>query len=97
MKRWPKDALRPECQLQDVLAKRLQTGVLAPATTPSTTQAQAQAVLKQANALYSLLENRYKNKVRLLGAGNTSRRGLTQDVVPCQPQNLRTQEQPDVL
>ncbi|KAK4035355.1 hypothetical protein C8A01DRAFT_38200 [Parachaetomium inaequale] len=59
--RWPKDALRPECQLQDVLAKRLAKGTLAPATRGAT---QEQADLKQANALYSLLEDRYKNKYR---------------------------------
>ncbi|KAK4153440.1 hypothetical protein C8A00DRAFT_43623 [Chaetomidium leptoderma] len=59
--RWPKDALRPECQLQDVLAKRLEKGRLAPVTNGATQQ---QADLKQANALYSLLEDRYRNKYR---------------------------------
>lgn len=58
--RWPKDPLRPECQLQDVLAKRLEKGNLAPATAGAT---QEQADLKQANALQSLVEDRYKNKV----------------------------------
>jgi hypothetical protein len=58
--RWPKSILRPEIQLQDVLAKRLEKGPLAPATGGMT---QEQADLKQANALYSLLEDRYKNKV----------------------------------
>lgn len=58
--RWPKDPLRPECQLQDVLAKRLEKGGLAPVTAGTT---QKQVDLKQANALYSLLEDRYKNKV----------------------------------
>lgn len=58
--RWPKDTLRPDCQLQDVLAKRLQKGPLAPVTAGAT---QEQADLKQANALYSLLQDRYKNKV----------------------------------
>ncbi|KAL2023274.1 hypothetical protein VTK56DRAFT_3012 [Thermocarpiscus australiensis] len=59
--RWPKDPLRPECQLQDVLAKRLEKGQLAPSAKGVT---QEQADLKQANALYSLLEDRYKNKYR---------------------------------
>ncbi|KAL2140502.1 hypothetical protein VTI28DRAFT_3745 [Corynascus sepedonium] len=59
--RWPKDTLRPDCQLQDVLAKRLQKGPLAPVTAGAT---QEQADLKQANALYSLLQDRYKNKYR---------------------------------
>jgi cytochrome b pre-mRNA-processing protein 6 len=67
--RWPKDALRPECQLQDVLTKRLAKGTLAPATRDIT---QEQADLKQANALYSLLEDRYKNKVCTFeGPGHT--------------------------
>ena len=60
MNRWPQDKLRPDCQLQDVLAKRLEKGALAPALNGAT---QAQADLKQANAIYSLIENRYKNKV----------------------------------
>ncbi|KAG7284426.1 hypothetical protein NEMBOFW57_010799 [Staphylotrichum longicolle] len=59
--RWPKSILRPEIQLQDVLAKRLEKGPLAPAKGGMT---QEQADLKQANALYSLLEDRYKNKYR---------------------------------
>ncbi|EAQ91944.1 hypothetical protein CHGG_00179 [Chaetomium globosum CBS 148.51] len=58
--RWPKDPLRPECQLQDILAKRLEKGKLAPVTAGAK---QEQADIKQANALYSLLEDRYKNKV----------------------------------
>jgi cytochrome b pre-mRNA-processing protein 6 len=60
LQRWPKDVLRPECQLQDVLAKRLAQGSLAPVTRGAT---QEQADLKQANALYSLLEDRFKTKV----------------------------------
>ncbi|KAK3902847.1 hypothetical protein C8A05DRAFT_43800 [Staphylotrichum tortipilum] len=57
--RWPKDPLRPDCQLQDVLAKRLDKGVLAPRVTSGS---QDNAELRQANALISLLENRYRNK-----------------------------------
>ncbi|KAL2128945.1 hypothetical protein VTI74DRAFT_8428 [Chaetomium olivicolor] len=60
--RWPKDPLRPECQLQDVLAKRLEKGVVAPKARGTS---QEFADLKQANALYSLLEDRYKNKYRV--------------------------------
>ena len=67
LQRWPKDPLRPECQLQDVLAKRLAKGSLAPATKGAT---QEQADLKQANALYSLLEDRYKTKVGGLSSGS---------------------------
>ncbi|KAK3994399.1 cytochrome B pre-mRNA-processing protein 6 [Cladorrhinum sp. PSN332] len=63
IQRWPKDPLRPECQLQHVLAKRLEKATLAP---PSSIKGvtKAQAELKQTNALYSLLEDRYKNKYR---------------------------------
>ncbi|KAK3302979.1 uncharacterized protein B0T15DRAFT_495547 [Chaetomium strumarium] len=61
LSRWPADPLRPECQLQDVLAKRLEKGNLAPLIRGST---QELSDLKQANALYSLLEDRYKNKYR---------------------------------
>lgn len=53
--KWPKDVIRPQVQLQDVLRKRFegsQTGL---------TQTEQ---LKQANALYSLLDNRYKKKAR---------------------------------
>ncbi|KAK4160501.1 cytochrome B pre-mRNA-processing protein 6 [Cladorrhinum sp. PSN259] len=63
LQRWPKDPLRPECQLQDVLAKRLEKGTIAPSSAiKGVTKTQAE--LKQANALYSLLEDRYKNKYR---------------------------------
>ncbi|KAL2115205.1 hypothetical protein VTJ04DRAFT_10868 [Mycothermus thermophilus] len=44
--RWPKATLRPDCQLRDVLAKRLEQQ-------PGTLD------VRQVNALSSLLENRY--------------------------------------
>ncbi len=50
LERWPKDALRPECQFQDVLAKRL-------------TDAKGRVELKDANALYTLLEDRFARQV----------------------------------
>lgn len=53
--RWPKDVVRPQVQLQDVLRKRFEAS---PTGLSQTEQ------LKQANALYSLLDNRYKKKVR---------------------------------
>ncbi|KAL1839266.1 hypothetical protein VTJ49DRAFT_1703 [Mycothermus thermophilus] len=46
--RWPQATLRPDCQLRDVLSKRLEQ--------------QGKADLKEVNALYSLLEDRYKKK-----------------------------------
>ncbi|KAH6614483.1 hypothetical protein B0J18DRAFT_460218 [Chaetomium sp. MPI-SDFR-AT-0129] len=63
LRRWPKDPLRPDCQLQDALAKRVDrpTGFAPPATGATT---QEQADLKQINALYSLLEDRYKTMYR---------------------------------
>lgn len=69
--RWPKDTLRPECQFQDVMRKRLDRRFL-PTSSPES-QSAATAVansavderleLEQANILYSLLENRYSRKV----------------------------------
>ncbi|AEO67558.1 a64419c4-908b-4e83-b4b8-28d42b769a1d [Thermothielavioides terrestris] len=66
LSRWPKAVLRPELQLRDVLARRLEQGrPLAPATARRGAAAtQEQADLRQANALCSLLENRYQNKYR---------------------------------
>ncbi|KAA8634950.1 hypothetical protein SMACR_07564 [Sordaria macrospora] len=69
---WPRDALRPECQLQDVLSKRLQknNGSLLPNTTAFNKlsgKAKEEAEIKQANALIGLLENRFKNKYRITG------------------------------
>ncbi|KAL1835208.1 hypothetical protein VTK73DRAFT_6011 [Phialemonium thermophilum] len=57
--RWPRDPLRPDCQLQDVLARRLEKQAAAGGAFDE------QAELQQANALYTLLENRYKNKYRI--------------------------------
>ncbi|KAM7218053.1 hypothetical protein V8F06_006588 [Rhypophila decipiens] len=67
LERWPKDPLRPECQLQNVLAKRLQAGhsLVPPYEASLTGAAREQAELKQANALYGLLENRYLNSYKL--------------------------------
>lgn len=69
--RWPKDNLRPECQFQEAIKKRLDRRFL-PASSPDTANA-VQAVpksaidekmeLEQVNALYSLLENRYSQTV----------------------------------
>jgi cytochrome b pre-mRNA-processing protein 6 len=57
LSQWPKDTIRPTNQFQDVLRKRFEQ--------PSTTNALSeQEQLKQANALYSLLDDRYKKQVR---------------------------------
>jgi cytochrome b pre-mRNA-processing protein 6 len=59
-----------------VLAKRLAKGPLAPAAKGAT---QEQADLKQANALYSLLEDRFKNKVGFYGNWQAMRVQCTAD------------------
>ena len=56
--KWPRDTLRPDCQLHDVVGKRMERE-LAQAGGNAT-----EAQIKQVNALYSLLENRYKSTVR---------------------------------
>ncbi|KAI1773801.1 hypothetical protein F4818DRAFT_443106 [Hypoxylon cercidicola] len=55
---WPKDILRPQVQLQDVLRKRFE----------ASSNLSEQDQLKQANALYSLLDNRYKKKYLITGS-----------------------------
>jgi hypothetical protein len=55
--RWPRDPLRPEHTFQDVLSKRLETK-FAPGNPINEGEE-----LKQVNALYSLVENRYQAKV----------------------------------
>ncbi|KAE8449977.1 hypothetical protein EG329_007116 [Mollisiaceae sp. DMI_Dod_QoI] len=76
LSRWPKDNLRPDCQFQDVMRKRIDKRFL-PASSSNTPKA-AQAVansgidermeLEQANVLYSLLENRYSRKYPITGS-----------------------------
>lgn len=55
---WPQDPLRPKCQLQDVLRKRVET---------ADARADTRADLAQVNALMSLVENRYQKKYHLAG------------------------------
>ena len=57
--RWPKDTIRPDAQLQEVLSKRLETR---PATA---TLDGLEHDTRQLNALYSLLDNRYKSTVSI--------------------------------
>ncbi|KAK8115660.1 hypothetical protein PG984_012162 [Apiospora sp. TS-2023a] len=60
LNKWPQDAIRPQVQFQDVLRKRFESkttsGVLS-----------EEEELKQANALYSLIDNRYKKKYPITG------------------------------
>lgn len=65
--RWPADPLRPECQLQDVIGKRLDKEIAAVSSGTAVGAKLSEGTqLKQVNALYSLLENRYQTKVRPL-------------------------------
>lgn len=54
LSQWPKDTIRPEVQFQTVLQKRFEQPKL---------NLSEEEQLRQANALYSLLENRYKRTV----------------------------------
>lgn len=71
LSRWPKDPLRPECQFQDAMRKRIDRRFL-PVSSPDAPAVAGNAVderfeLEQANVLYSLLENRYSRKVSSSG------------------------------
>ncbi|KAG8158234.1 hypothetical protein KVR01_011995 [Diaporthe batatas] len=54
---WPKDPLRPTCQLQDVLSRRLAGSNRFPGPDDNNTPETAAAA--QVNAVLSLLSNRY--------------------------------------
>ena len=54
---WPKDNLRPGCQIQDAVARRVET------TFAAGQGAAEQKELAQANAMHALLENRFAAKV----------------------------------
>jgi len=76
LSRWPKDNLRPECQFQDVMRRRIDRRFLPASTsnTPNAAQAVANSAvdekmeLEQVNAIYSLLENRYSRKYPITGS-----------------------------
>lgn len=90
--KWPRDALRPDCQLHDVVGKRIERG-LAQSGGNAT-----EAHLKQVNALFSLLENRYQTKVRKQRWRTVFRDyRLTWTLVPDNWKSDAAQEQPDVL
>lgn len=59
--------IRPQVQLQDVLRKRFEANQTGLSETEQ---------LQQANALYSLLDNRYKKKVRGSIPGGTKEREI---------------------
>ncbi|KUI63005.1 hypothetical protein VP1G_10126 [Cytospora mali] len=67
LQRWPKDPLRPECQLQGVLSKRLAES----SKYPGQHQDGAHPA-GQVNALVSLLSNRYSSRYAVGGADSKS-------------------------
>lgn len=68
LSRWPKDTLRPESQFQDAMRRRIDRKFLPNSSAASyAVPVNEKEELDQANALYSLLENRYQRKVSQLG------------------------------
>ncbi|KAI9816937.1 MAG: hypothetical protein M1826_001709 [Phylliscum demangeonii] len=65
LNRWPKDLLRPEASFPDAMRRRLDQRLKPTATdgpAVSMLEHNAEAELEQVNALYSLLEDRYRRK-----------------------------------
>ncbi|KAI2627583.1 hypothetical protein GGR54DRAFT_421163 [Hypoxylon sp. NC1633] len=58
LSQWPKDTLRPQVQFQDILRKRFEQA----------SSSSEEDQLRQANALYSLLDNRYKKSYPITGS-----------------------------
>ncbi|PQE32387.1 hypothetical protein CJF32_00001141 [Rutstroemia sp. NJR-2017a WRK4] len=65
LSRWPKDILRPETQFTDVIRRRIDKKFLPAANGSAAAPVNEKAELRQVNALYSLLEDRYKRKYPL--------------------------------
>ncbi|KEQ83369.1 hypothetical protein M438DRAFT_335987 [Aureobasidium pullulans EXF-150] len=71
LSQWPVDRLRPEISFQSVLKKRLEAAPVAQVNQANTAQTQAPKArneLREINALYSLLENRYSSAYPLSNA-----------------------------
>ncbi|KAH8201711.1 hypothetical protein TruAng_004149 [Truncatella angustata] len=99
LNRWPKDNLRPTVQLQEVLKKRFEGNA---------SSLSEDEKLRQANALYSLLDNRYKKKAchrplpRQLRVHAKRQHGNPANTFGLVPHHRRTliaqaQEQPNLL
>ncbi|KAI0104335.1 hypothetical protein GGR51DRAFT_522335 [Nemania sp. FL0031] len=58
LNQWPKDTIRPEVQFQSVVRKRFEQPKL---------NLSEEEQLKEANALFSLLDNRYKKTYPITG------------------------------
>jgi hypothetical protein len=65
LSRWPTDPLRPDCQFQDAMRRRIDQRL----SPQNAANVDARAELEQVNALYSLLENRYSKKVCRIADG----------------------------
>ncbi|KAI0542561.1 hypothetical protein GGR58DRAFT_254015 [Xylaria digitata] len=59
LSQWPKDTIRPDVQFQTILHKRFDQPKL---------DMSEEEQLRQANALYSLLDNRYKKTYPITGS-----------------------------
>ncbi|THW45624.1 hypothetical protein D6D22_03457 [Aureobasidium pullulans] len=71
LSQWPVDRLRPEISFQSVLKRRLEAAPVAQVNQANTAQTQAPKArneLREINALYSLLENRYSSTYPLSNA-----------------------------
>ncbi|RYC57259.1 hypothetical protein CHU98_g8964 [Xylaria longipes] len=100
LSQWPKDTIRPEIQFQTVLQKRFEQPKL---------NLSEEEQLRQANALYSLLENRYKRTVSVFSVHayfmqyTTSRqqfvlkKSVDEALVPHHGHVTPAQEQSDLL
>ncbi|KAG9246179.1 hypothetical protein BJ878DRAFT_498151 [Calycina marina] len=63
LSKWPKDTLRPECQLQNVMQQRIDK-IYSDASSKSSSESSDMA---QANLLYSLVEDRYLKRYPIKG------------------------------
>ncbi|CZS92598.1 hypothetical protein WAI453_006662 [Rhynchosporium graminicola] len=78
LSRWPIDTLRPDCQFQNVMRKRLERHFPATTSQAENTPGAAKAVansalderleLEKANVLYALVENRFSRKYPITGS-----------------------------
>ncbi|TAQ84112.1 hypothetical protein B7494_g7563 [Chlorociboria aeruginascens] len=73
LSRWPKDNLRPECQFQEIMKARIDAQYLGAPTDrqsvgPALAVVDEKVEMEKANALYSLLEDRYTRNYPLTGS-----------------------------
>ncbi|KAI1004874.1 hypothetical protein K3495_g3346 [Podosphaera aphanis] len=72
LSQWPQDSLRPGCQFQDIIRRRVDKkfvpGSLTTSAEKSLGQIKEKSELEQANALYLLLENRFTKRHPVVGS-----------------------------